>query len=178
MKKYFTISFFSLLLCALVSIGISTGCGMYSFSDRGTIPDSVKTVRVNFIENRAPYINPRLSPTLTESVRQKIVRQTRLTNTNNDNAHYDINATVTDYSVTTSGVSNTDGRTQGSINRLNVSVHIVLNNRLSGKVDEYDITRQFDYAATLTLQTAEARLFDEMVRNLTDEIFNRIFSNW
>jgi outer membrane lipopolysaccharide assembly protein LptE/RlpB len=135
-------------------------------------------VRVNFIENRAPYVNPQLSPTLTDRLKQKITSQTRLSSTTNDNANWDISGSITDYSVSTSGVTNTNGRAQSSLNRLTVSVHIILNNQLSSHVQEFDISRSFDFSSSQSLQQAEAGLLDEMIRNLTDEIFNRIFSNW
>jgi hypothetical protein len=64
------------------------------------------------------------------------------------------------------------------MNRLTVGVHIAVNNTLSGQVQEYDVSRSFEFASTLSLQAAESQLMDEMVRNLTDDIFNRIFSNW
>lgn len=155
------------------------GCGVYRFNDIGTIPDSIKTVRVNFIENRAPYVNPQLSPNLTDRLKQKITNQTRLTQTNSDNAHYDIKATITDYSVSTSGVSQTNGRSQSSINRLTVTVQVTLTNQLSNVApQDFTVSRQFDFGANQSLQQAESGLLDEMVRNLTDEIFNHIFSNW
>ena len=69
----------------------------YGFKDI-TIPPDVKTIKVNFIENRAPYINPQLSPQLTDRLRQKIVSQTRLKQTNTDEADWDVAGTVTDYS--------------------------------------------------------------------------------
>ena len=164
-------------LLTLINLSFSS-CGVYSFNDVGTIPDSIKTVRVNFIENRAPYVNPQLSPTLTDRLKQKITSQTRLSSTTNDNANWDISGTITDYSVSTSGVTNTNGRAQSSLNRLTVSVHIILNNQLSSQVQEFDISRSFDFDSNKSLQQAEAGLLDEMIRNLTDEIFNRIFSNW
>jgi hypothetical protein len=40
------------------------------------------------------------------------------------------------------------------------------------------VSRSFDFDANLTLTQAETRLLDEMVRSLTDDMFNRIFSNW
>ena len=165
---------------ALLLINISfSSCGVYSFNDVGTIPDSIKTVKINFIENRAPYVNPQLSPALTEKLKLKITSQTRLTNTTNDNAHWDISGQIRDYSVTTTGVTNTNGRQQSSINRLNVTVHIVLVDQLTNKpTQEFDVTRSFDFDAALSIQQAERTLLDEMIRNLTDEIFNRIFSNW
>lgn len=150
----------------------------YGFSDKASIPDSVKTVRVQYIENRAPYVNPQLSPNLTERLRQKIINQTKLTNTNSDNAHWDISGQITDYSVSTTGVTNTNGQQQSSINRLNVRVHITINKQIDGKTEEYDVSRSFDFSAQQSLQTAEAALADEILRSLTDEIFNKLFSNW
>jgi outer membrane lipopolysaccharide assembly protein LptE/RlpB len=167
----------SLAICIL-SFSFSS-CKVYSFNDVGTIPANIKTVRVNFIENRAPYVNPQLSPALTDRLKQKITSQTRLTSVSGDNADYDISGTVTDYSVSTSGVTNTNGQAVGSINRLTVTVQIVLVNQLESKPpQEYTVNRSFDFKANLTLQQAERGLLDEMIRNLTDEIFNRIFSNW
>jgi lipopolysaccharide assembly LptE-like protein len=148
-------------------------CHVYSFRNI-SIPDSVKTVKVNFIENRARYVNPQLSPRLTDGLRQKIVRQTRLSQTNTDDAHWDIKGEINDYSLSTSGISDQ----KVASNRLNVSVHITLNDRLANEVKEYNISRSFDFSASLSLQAAEAKLSDEIIRSLSDDIFNQIFSNW
>ena len=171
------VSFFTFLI---LNFTFSTGCKVYSFADV-SIPDSIKTVRLNFIENRANYVNPQLSPNLTNHLKQKIVNQTRLTQTNSDNANYDISGTITGYNVSTSGISSSganNNQRQASMNRLTVSVHITVNNTLSNQVQEYDVSRSFEFAATLSLEAAQSQLLDEMVRNLTDDIFNRIFSNW
>ena len=146
----------------------------YSFKDV-SIPAEVKTVKVNYIENRARIVNPQLSQRLTDKLRQKIVNQTRLSQTNSDDAHYDISGQITDYYVTTSGISNQ----QAASNRLNVTVHLVFKNRLDDKKNfEADLTRNFDFSANVPLSQAEASLTDLIVQNMTDEIFNRIFSNW
>jgi len=146
----------------------------YSFKDV-SIPPEVKTVKVNYIDNRARIVNPQLSQRLTDKLRQKIVNQTRLSQTNSDDAHYDISGQITDYYVTTSGISNQ----QAASNRLNVTVHLIFKNRLDDKKNfEADLTRNFDYSASKSLSAAEAELTDLIVQNMTDEIFNRIFSNW
>jgi hypothetical protein len=175
------ISFFLIISCFLSMAVINNSCGIYKFTDVSVDP-AIKTVRINFIENRAPYINPQLSPTLTDRLRQKIVNQTRLSQTNSDSAHYDIRGEIRDYSVSTSGItsSGTGNQRQASINRLTVAVHIILTNQLvpDKPPQEFDVNRSFDFAASLSLQAAEQQLLDEMVRNLTDDIFNRLFSNW
>lgn len=146
----------------------------YSFKDV-SIPPEVKTVHVNYFENKATYVNPTLSPQLTDRLRQKINNQTRLTLVPGDDAHYDISGTVTGYSVSTAGVSDQ----RASANRLTVTVHIVFKNRLDEKANfEADISRNFDFNAGLSLQQAEAQQSEDILKNLTDEIFNRIFSNW
>ena len=166
--------FFILFSALFVFIGTTTtSCGAYSFSG-ASVPDSIKTVKVNFLENKARYINPQLSPRLTDRVKQKISNQTKLSPTNGDNAHYEISGYISDYSVTTSGISNQ----QTVNNRLTVGVHISLNNHLAGKTEEYDVSRSFEFSANSSLQAAEAALLDEIIRGLTDDIFNRIFSNW
>ena len=178
MLKIKNIGFLIIVWGFLALTGV-TSCGIYSFADV-SIPDSIKTVRVNFFENRAQYINPQLSPVLTDRVRQRIINQTKLTQTNSDNADYDITATITQYSVSTSGISTGNNNTrQASMNNLNVGLTITLRNQLNGgEPQEYQVSRSFPFSATLSLQAAESRLLDEIVTNLTDDIFNRIFSNW
>lgn len=148
--------------------------GCYSFKDV-SIPPEVKTVRVNYIENKAPYINPQLSPQLTDRLRQKINNQTRLTLVQGEDAHYEINAEIRSYNVSTAGISDQ----QSATNRLTVGVHIIFQNRLDPKANfEADVSRNFDFSASLSLQAAESQRSEEILKNLTDEIFNRIFSNW
>jgi len=166
----------SLFFFLLLNFSLSS-CGIYGFSERGTVSDSARTVKVAQFENKASYVNPQVTPSLTERLRQKILSQTKLTNTNNDNADYNIVGYIADYSVSTTGVTSNNGQQQSSINRLTVRVHISLS-KFGNTPEEFDVSRSFDFSAQQSLQTAEASLLDEMIRNLSDEIFNHIFSNW
>jgi hypothetical protein len=170
----------TLLLTAFCIFSITlTSCRIYSFTPKGTLDPEIKTVNVHIIENQAQYVNPQLLPNLTDRVKQKITRQTKLSQTNRDDADLDIRGVITDYTPSTTGVTNTNGQTQASVNRLTVSVRMTITNQLK-KEDPKDVTvsRSFDFPANQTLNQAEAQLLDEMVRNLSDEIFNRIFSDW
>ena len=161
-----------LLLVVLAIVSIQGTC-RYSLKDV-SIPPEIKTVRVFFIENKARYINPQLSPKLSDKLRQKIINQTRLSQTNND-ADYEISGYISDYSVNTSGISQ-----QQVVSKIkNVTENIIFKNRQDEKKNfETDITRNFPFSASKSLTQAEAELNEQMVTNLTDEIFNRIFSNW
>ena len=165
--------FYGLAICCL----LVQGCKVYSFKDV-SIPPEVKTINIGFIENRARYVDPQLSPQLTDKFKQKISNQTKLTQIQGD-ADYDVSAYVAQYDVSTAGVANQ----AASINRLTVTVHLSLKNRLNdqklGTPDfETDITRVFDFPATSNLTDAEATLTPQIVQQLTDDMFNRLFSNW
>src|SRR5450755_4380595 len=84
---------------------MAVSCKIYSFKDV-SIPPEVKTIRVGFIENRARYVDPQLSPQLTDKFKQKISNQTKLTQIQGDNPDYDVSAYVSEYNVTTAGVAN------------------------------------------------------------------------
>jgi Lipopolysaccharide-assembly len=166
---------FLLVFCILFLAFFSTNsCNIYKFNE-ATVPDSIKTVKVVQFDNKARYINTQLSPRLTDKLRQKIVGQTRLSQTNNDNADWEINGIITDYSLSTSAIS---GQREAT-NRLTVSVHIIKNDRKADKKDEYDVSRSIEFSATQSLQQLEASSrSDELIKTLADEIFNKLFSNW
>ena len=130
---------FAVLCWWLLGILFLQGTCRYSLKDAAPIPADIKTVKVSFIENKARYINPQLSPKLTDKIRQKIVNQTRLSQTS-DEADFEISGYISDYSVSTSGIS----QQQVASNNLNVTVHIVFRNRKDEKKNfETDITETF-----------------------------------
>ncbi len=164
-----------LLVSALMFLTLSFATCKYSTKDVSPIPPEVKTFRVNYFENKARYVNPALTPQITEKLKQKIIGQTRLRQTNNDDAHYDISGYLSDYSVITTGVTGTTAST----NRLNVTFHLIFKNTLDPtKNAESDVTSNYDFSAQLTLPEAESQLNDQIIKNVTDAIFNKIFSNW
>lgn len=165
------VTFFSLLF--LLPLLLGAGCGVYRFNDVSIDPRA-KTCKVNLIENRARIIDPQLAPQLTEKLRQKVNNQTRLTLVPGD-ADYEITCTITGYDITTSGISNQ----QASTNRLVVTVRVVFTNRIDeSKNFDTPVSRNFDFAASKSLDQAQAELTSNIIQNMSDEIFNRVFSNW
>lgn len=150
----------------------NSSCGIYKFND-ASVPDSIKTVKVNFIENRATYVNPQLSPRLTDKLRQKIIGQTKLIQTNNE-PDWEIDGTITQYSFSTSAITGQ----QAANNRLTVAVQMVLSDRKANKTEKIDVSRSFEFKGNQSFQQAENDLAEEMIRTLTDDIFNKLFSKW
>jgi hypothetical protein len=178
MKSAFTYisktAFFIILGCGLLLITTSSTC-KYGFKDTSPIPQEIKTFRVNYLTNKAQYVNPQLSPQLTEKLKQKIINTTRLRQTNGDDAHYDISGYVSQYYTSTTGISGNNA----SQNRLNISFHLVFKNSLDEKKNfETDLGINIDYPSTQSLPQAESANNTKIISNIVDAIFNKIFSNW
>ncbi len=160
--------------CFLLLATFSFATCKYGFKDV-SLPTEVKTFRVNYFENKADYKNPQLSPQLTEKLKQKIIGTTRLRQTNDDDAHYDISGYVSRYYTSTTGISGNNT----SLNRLTAEFHLVFKNTLDEKRNfEADVTYSIDFDANLSLSQVEQSKGDDIAKNLTDAIFNKIFSNW
>jgi hypothetical protein len=153
---------------------LASGCLHYTLKE-SSIPKEIKTIRIGYIENRARYVNPQLSPQLTERLRQKVNNQTNRTLVQSDNADLDISGAIVDYSFTTAAIADNRSAT----NRLNITVHIIVVDRTNdAKNREEDVTRNFDFDANTSIEQAQQKLNEDILKNLTDEIFNRLFSNW
>jgi hypothetical protein len=162
------------LLGAIVSLFNFATC-KYGFKDTAPIPEEVKTFRVTTFLNKAQYVNPQLAGQLTEKLKTKIIGTTRLRQTNNDDAHYDISGYISQYYVTTISITGT----QSSGNRLNAGFHLIFKNTLDDKKSfEADISVSKDFLGSQSLNDAEATLTPQIINLLIDEIFNKIFSNW
>lgn len=161
--------------CLLLIVTFNFATCKYGFKDTAPIPVEVKTFRVNYFENKADYKNPQLSPGLTEKLKQKIISTTRLRQTNDDDAHYDISGYVSRYYTSTTGISGNNT----SLNRLTAEFHVIFKNSLDDKKNfEADVTYSVDFDANLSLSQVETSKGEEIIKNLTDAIFNKIFSNW
>ena len=162
-----------LLLLAPCILFFFSSCSIYSFKDV-TIPPDVKTIHIGYIENKARYVNPQLSPQLTDKLKQKVNNQTRLTQVESG-ADWDVSAYVSSYDISTAGVSNQKSAT----NRLTVAVHIIFRDSRDEKKNyEADVTRNFDFDANTSFSQAEPALLQQILTSFPDDIFNRLFSNW
>jgi hypothetical protein len=161
------------LIITAAAVALFAG-GCYTFKE-SSIDKDIKTIKINFIENKARFVNPQLSPQLTDRLRQKVNNQTNKTLIQGDNADLEISGTITDYSFTTAAIASNRSAT----NRLSVTVHIKLLNRKDEKKNkDTDVSRSFDFDANISVEQAQQQLAETILKNLSDEIFNSLFSDW
>lgn len=163
-------------LCVVLITILSSSCGVYTFHDVSVDYSKIKTARVGFIDNKARYINPQLSSKVTDALKQKINNFTKLTLTSSDDANYQVSGYISRYDVNLSAISSG----QAVTSRLTVGAHIIFTNTVDNKTEEFNVSRDFDFPGSQTLQQAEVsgNFLNDIISQLTDEIFNHIFSNW
>ncbi len=150
------------------------GCSMrYSFRD-GALPDDLKTIKINNFDNRATYVNPQFAPTLSDRLRQKFTQQTRLTQTNSDDADWIIGGKITQYTFGTSGIS----QQNVTMNKWTVNVDVSLRNNLKKTDTSFTVMRNIEFSANTSTQVAENNNRDDMIKNLLEDIFTRLLSDW
>lgn len=161
----------SLIFAALVV----HSCGIYSFTGT-SIQADVKTVTINYFEYKALKVNPTLSNSLTESLKDKFRKMTRLEQVDMD-GDLEITGSVTGYDVRAMAVTANEVAAQ---NRLTVTVRIDFANR---KYPEDDFqgksfSAYADYDSTQSLDAVESTLCDEIIEKLCEDIFNATVANW
>lgn len=154
-----------------------TGCKMnYSFTG-ASIPPGTETVSVANFPNMAPLVNPTLSMTLAEALKDKFMSQTSLQLIQRD-GDLQFSGTITGYQ--TRPVSIQAGDTDvAAMNRLTLTVKVKFTNKLDSKADfDTNFSRYSDYDSSENLQDVEDALIDEIIEQIIDDIFNKSVVNW
>lgn len=155
-------------------ISLVTSCGIYSFSGTSIQPD-VTSITVYNIENRAMRINPSLSNSITEGLKDKYRRLTKL-NFMNDGGDLIVEGHISSYETASIGVTAQEVAAQ---NRLSVTMKIIFTNN---KYPEDNFEKSYvafeDYPSTSSLDAVESRLVESIIEKLTEQIFNDTVANW
>lgn len=168
MKRFFR------TILPLFSALLLSSCGIYSFSGTSIQPD-VKTVTIDLFEYTALKVNPTLSNELTEALKDKFRKMTRLEQVDSD-GDLEIEGSVTGYDVRSMAVTANETAAQS---RLTVSVKIIFTNR---KYPDEDFEKSFsaysDYDSMQSLDAVESSLCEEIVEKLCEDILNATVANW
>ncbi len=167
------------LAVGLVFVGLlASGCifmrGGYSFSG-ASIPDAAKTFSVAYFPNNAPMVSPTLSTMLTETLRDKFLRQTKLQMVEED-GDFAFEGEITGYSSATASVSSDN---YALLNRLTITVRVEFTNRIEPQNSFSQTFTQFaDYDSQQLLTDIQSDLDQEIVDQIVNDIFMASAANW
>ncbi len=163
------IVFLILLLSSLLP-----GCGVYSFTG-ASIPPEAKSISIATFPNKADLVQPALSQTFVEKLKDKFTSQTSL-NLVPRNGDLHLEGEITGYSTEPVAIT---GEQTAALIRLKITVNVRFVNKYSPKDNfESTFTRYEDYQSNLDLNTVEEGLITLISEALVEDIFNKSVVNW
>jgi hypothetical protein len=163
-----------LLSVAMLSIVFAACKISYSFTGASIAPN-VKTFSVYYFPNRAKLVNPNLSQQFTDGLQEKLIKQTSL-NQISENGDLEFNGQITEYDVRPMNIVQGDLAAQ---NRLTIGIKVKFTNNKDHEQDwEKTFTAYEDFDSNNSLSTVEDGLVPEIIKKLTDDIFNASVANW
>ena len=166
-------------VCVVAALAVTAfivqSCGIYSFTGTSIQPD-VKTVTINYFEYKALKVNPSLSNQITEALKDKFTKLTKLEQVDID-GDLEIVGEVTGYDVKATSITANE---QASQNRLTVNVKITFINRKypEDNFENKSFSAYADFDAMQTLDAVESTLCEEIVEKLCEDMFNATVANW
>ncbi len=161
-------------IALFVTLIMAQSCSWYSFSGTSIAPD-VKSITIDYIQNRAMRVNPSLSNTLTEALKDKYKKLTSL-RLDPSNGDLFVEGDIVAYETTSLAVTAQEVASQ---NRLTITIKIKFTNNKYPKENFEKTYAQFmDYPSTSSLDQVEARLVDAIVEKLVEDVFNATVANW
>jgi hypothetical protein len=170
MKKYFI---FTILIVALIS---SFGCcGVRTTLSGMSIPEQARTVSVQFFRNEAPLSPPTLAQIITESLKDKFIRETKLQLVDRS-ADIEFEGSIIGYNVAPMALQ---GNETAALNRLTVNINVSYTNKFDEKSEfTTSFSRFADFPGNQALAAVEGALIEDIVQQLVQDVFNRAFINW
>lgn len=170
-RKFSKISRHLLILIVVLSV---SGCGVYSFTG-ASIPPEAKTISIAYFANIAEYVEPTLSQSLTDALRDRFLSQTSLAFTK-EGGDLQLEGTITEYSTRPVAIQ---GNQTAALNRLTITVKVKFTNLPDPTKDfESSFSRFIDYPSSQDLAAVKDQLIAEIDQALVDDIFNKSVVNW
>lgn len=153
-------------IIVILAATLAAACGYkvtYNLTG-GSIPPDAKTFSVAYFPNNAPMVAPTLSTTLTEALRDKFSRQTRLQQVD-EGGDFAFEGEITNYSSTTASVSSGDYALQ---NRLTITVKVTFTNAIDQTLsfNNKSFSSYADYDSSQLLLDVQDQLIEEIVEKL------------
>lgn len=159
----------------ILASGFLQSCKIkYSFTGAGKLT-GVKTFSVYYFPNRARLINPNLSQQITEALQDKLLRQTSLTQLDQD-GDLEFEGQITQYETRPMSIKEGD---TSALTRLTIGVKVKYTNNKNHDEDwEKTFSAYEDFESSQSLSDVEDDLVKLILDKLTEDIFNASIANW
>ena len=171
LKRYIAINISVIVcLCVLVACRIS-----YGFNGASIDYTKTKTITINDFPIRSNYVWGPMAPMFNNELKDLFANNTKLQQVRR-NGDLKIEGEITQYSQRNKGV-NAEG--QSSMAELSMTVNVRFSNNKNHAEDfEKPFTATASYEPTQQLSAVQEELVRQMVKEITEQIFNATVANW
>ncbi len=165
------------LILILMGMGllVQPACSFRLTFRGSSVPDNVRTASVQYFENRAPLINPLLSQTFTEGLKDRITSESRLI-MRDDLGDVDFSGEITGYDIRPMAIQ---ADAVSAETRLTVTVKVRYANYQDPRTNWESTFSAFqDFPSDRNITSIENELVADIIEQLTENIFNKAFSDW
>lgn len=171
-RNYNSPSFLGFLALALTSLLV--GCGIYSFQG-GKLKPGLDTVSIELLDNNASLIVPTLSQDLTEALKDRFISQSNLRLVDYE-GDLQFSGAINQYRVAPVAIT---GDETASETRLSLAVQVQYEcPKFPEDAWQQNFTQFSDFDASLNLSDVQGELILDLIDKLTNDIFNKVLSNW
>jgi hypothetical protein len=163
------------VLFLFLLISTTQSCGIYSFTGTNINPD-VKSVQIDYFPNEAILVEPSLSQTFTQQLRDLFDTQTNLTSVSSG-GDLQFEGEITGYKI--NPMTATAQQTAAQ-NRLTITVNVrFFNNKFEDDNFEKSFSHYYDFDANSQLVGGILDdAFDEIIERIAQDIFNASVAKW
>ena len=185
--KYAMIKFFKLikqqvqrkhLVIALLSITsvVFTACKVsYKFNGASIDYNKVHTIQIADFPIRSAYVWGPMAPMFNNALKDVYANHTKLQQVKRG-GDLNVEGEITNYQQRNKSVTSEGHSAQ---TELSITVNVRFTNTSNHKEDfERQFTATSSYETTKSLQSVQQQLVEEMIKDLTDQIFNATVANW
>ena len=166
------------LVTAGTGVSLLSSCSYKLSLNGASIPPELKTINIEYFENNAPLVVNTLSQQFTEALKNRIRTQTNLSIVRGE-ADATMSGSITGYSIAPVAIQATDPNTPPIANasRLSISVNVKYTYEADKKLSfDESFSKYLDFTGDIS--SREQALIPEIIKQLTDDIFNRAFASW
>ncbi|MCD6347188.1 MAG: LptE family protein [Bacteroidales bacterium] len=146
----------------------------YSFTG-ASLTDNMKSISVQYFQNRADIVNPTLSQEFTEALKDKFISQTSL-DMMADGGDLNFEGEIVGYSTEPAAIT---GNETAALNRFTIRIKVKFTNLIDPAKDfESTFSHYADYDSQNSLDAVEGELVPEILEKIIEDIFNKAVVNW
>ena len=163
-------------IIALIAVIVLSSCSVsYKFNGASIDYTKTKTIQISDFPIRSSYVWGPMGPLFNNQLKDVFANHTHLTQVKR-NGDLKIEGEITQYSQRNKAVSSEGYSAQ---TELSMTVNVRFTNNVNHKDDfERQFTATSSYETTKSLNSVQEQLVTEMVKDLTDQIFNATVANW